>query len=64
MQVAEPKEDGKVNNKDLNRLMKYLAGENVDCVDDALDVNGDGKVNNKDLNRLMKYLAGENVEIH
>ncbi len=56
--------DGKVNNKDLNRLMKYLAGENVETVEAALDVNGDGKVNNKDLNRLMKHLAGENVEIH
>ncbi len=56
--------DGVVNNKDLNRLMKKLAGENVECVDAALDVNGDGVVNNKDLNRLMKKLAGENVEIH
>ncbi len=56
--------DGVVNNKDLNRLMKKLAGENVECVDAALDVNGDGVVNNKDLNRLMKKLAGENVEIY
>ncbi len=56
--------DGKVNNKDLNRLMKYLAGEQVQYVAGALDVNGDGKVNNKDLNRLMKHLAGENVDIH
>ena len=55
--------DVAVNNKDLTRLMKYLAGENVDVVEKALDVNGDGIVNNKDLTRLMKYLAGENVEI-
>jgi hypothetical protein len=55
--------DGVVNNKDLNRLMKKLAGENVECVDAALDVNGDGVVNNKDLNRLMKKLAGEDVQI-
>lgn len=55
--------DGKLNNKDLNRLMKYLAGDDVDVVEDVLDINGDGNVNNKDLNRLMKYLAGEDVEI-
>ena len=55
--------DNVVNNKDLTRLMKYLAGENVDVVEAALDINGDGVVNNKDLTRLMKYLAGENVTI-
>ena len=52
--------DGAVNNKDLTRLMKYLAGENVTVVEAALDVNGDKSVNNKDLTRLMKSLAGEN----
>ena len=56
--------DGIVNNKDLTRLMKYLAGENVTVVEAALDINGDGIVNNKDLTRLMKYLAGENVTIN
>ena len=56
--------DGVVNNKDLTRLMKYLAGEDAAVTDALLDVNGDGMVNNKDLTRLMKYLAGENVEIY
>ena len=56
--------DNKTNNKDLVRLMKYLAGEDVEVVADALDVNGDDKTNNKDLVRLMKYLAGEDVEIN
>lgn len=56
--------DNKVNNKDLTRLMKYLAGDAVTVSTDALDVNGDGKVNNKDLTRLMKYLAGDNVSIY
>ena len=55
--------DGSVNSKDLTRLMKYLAGENVTVVADALDVNGDGSINSKDLTRLMKYLAGEDVMI-
>lgn len=68
--VAEPTHtpgdingDGNVNNKDLNRLMKHIAGDEVDVVEAALDVNGDSNVNNKDLNRLMKYLAGEDVEV-
>ena len=43
--------------------MKYLAGEDVEVVAAALDVNGDGAVDNRDLTRLMKYLAGEEVEI-
>lgn len=56
--------DGLVNNKDLTRLLKYLSGEDVEVVDEALDINGDGNINNKDLTRLLKYLAGENAEIH
>lgn len=56
--------DGIVNNKDLTRLMKNLAGEDVTVVQAALDINGDKTVNNKDLTRLMKYLAGESVEIY
>ena len=56
--------DGALNNKDLNRLMKFLAGDDVEVVEAVLDLNGDGNVNNKDLNRLMKYLAGEDVEIY
>jgi hypothetical protein len=56
--------DGVVNNKDLNRLMKYLTDKSTTVVKAALDVNGDGSVNNKDLNRLMKYLTDKTVEIH
>ena len=55
--------DGIVNNKDVTRLVKYLAGEEITVVEASLDVNGDGTVNNKDLTRLIKYLAGVNVEI-
>ena len=55
--------DGTVNNKDLTRLLKYLAGEDVEVVKDASDTNNDGAVNNKDLTRLLKYIAGENVEM-
>lgn len=50
--------DGKVNSKDLTRLMKHIAGEKVELSGSA-DINGDGKVNSKDLTRLMKNIAGE-----
>ena len=55
--------DGRVNTKDLTRLMKYINHEDVECTEKALDVNGDGKVNTKDLTRLMKYINHEDVEI-
>lgn len=56
--------DGKVNNKDLTRLLKYLAGEGVTVNETLLDTNGDGKVNNKDLTRLLRYVSGEaDIEI-
>lgn len=50
--------DGKVNSKDLTRLMKYIAGDKAELSGSA-DINGDGKVNSKDLTRLMKNIAGE-----
>lgn len=55
--------DGNANNKDLTRLMKYLAGEEVEVTVSTVDPNGDGVTNNKDLTRLMRYLAGDSVEI-
>lgn len=55
--------DGTTNNKDLTRLMKYLAGDDVETVWETLDPNGDETTNNKDLTRLMRYLAGEPVEL-
>jgi len=54
--------DGKLNNKDVTRLMQFLAGWEVEAVA-APDINGDGKLNNKDVTRLMQYLAGWEVEI-
>ena len=56
-------DDGKVNNKDLLRLFKYLSHWSVDVKEALLDVNGDGTVNNKDLTRLFQYLSGWNVRI-
>ena len=55
--------DGKVNNKDVTRLQKYLKGDDVEVVAFNLDTNGDGNVNNKDLTRLQRYVKGVDVEI-
>ena len=49
--------DGKVNSKDLTRLMKLISGEKVE-VFGTPDINGDGAVNSKDLTRLMKIISG------
>ena len=55
--------DGKVNNKDLGQLQRYLNGWTVSMNEQAADVTGDGKVNNKDLGQLQRYLNGWNVEL-
>ncbi len=56
--------DSVVDTKDTTRLMRYLAGWNVEVNEAALDVNGDGYKDTKDTTRLMRYLAGWNVEIY
>ena len=56
--------DGKVNNKDVTRLQKYLKGDDVEVVTFNLDTNGDGNVNNKDLTRLQRFVKGLEVELH
>ena len=56
--------NGKQNNKDVLRLMQYLAGWDVEVEAGSLDINGDGKLNNKDPLCLMQYLAGWDVKIH
>ena len=56
--------DGKVDVKDLVRLMRVLAGDkNIESDPVMNDTNGDTKVDTKDLIRLMKYLSGQDVEI-
>lgn len=56
--------DGKVNNKDVSRLMQYLSHWDVEVNEPALDCNGDNKVNNKDVSRLMQYLSHWDVVLH
>ena len=56
--------DGKLNNRDVTRLMQYLAGWDVALSGGEPDLNGDGKVNNKDVTRLMQYLADWDVALN
>ena len=48
--------DGKVNNRDLGVLQKYLNGGEIAADEAASDLNGDGKINNRDLGLLQKLL--------
>jgi len=49
--------DGGVDDRDLQRLLQYLTGWDVEIFPGA-DVNGDGVVNDHDILRLMQYLTG------
>ena len=51
--------NGRVNNRDLGLLQRYLNGWDVTICPEA-DMNGDGTVNNKDLGLLQQALNDEN----
>ena len=57
IQEGDVNRDGAVDARDLVRLMRFIAGEQVEIV--SPDVNEDGDVNVKDLIRIMKYIALE-----
>ena len=48
--------DGKVNNRDLGILQRYLNEWEIDIDAIATDMNGDGNVNNRDLGLLQQLL--------
>ncbi|MBQ7699744.1 MAG: hypothetical protein IJT49_05325 [Clostridia bacterium] len=50
--------DGKVNNKDVTVLFRYLNGSGVSVDKKACDTDGDGEENNKDAVTLFRYLSG------
>lgn len=55
--------NGKINNRDLGLLQKYLNGSNVAIDLIAIDVDDNGKINNRDLGLLQKYLNGSDVTL-
>ena len=52
-------DNGKVNNRDLGLLQKYLNDDDVTIDLTLADMNGDGKVNNRDLGKLQHRLNNE-----
>ena len=48
--------NGKINNRDLGVLQKYLNGSDVTLDEVAADMDGNGKINNRDLGLLQKLL--------
>lgn len=55
VQKGDVNGDGKVNNRDLGLLQKYLNGSPIELTA-AADMDGNGKINNRDLGLLQKLL--------
>ncbi len=56
--------DGRINNKDVVLLLRYLNGwTDVDCIEAALDPDGSGQTESRDAICLMRYLLGQDIEI-
>ena len=56
--LGDVNSDGTVDGRDLVRLARFIAGNNVTIDPAAADMNGDGTVDGRDLLRLAKQLAG------
>ena len=57
--VGDANGDGKVNNKDVTTLFRYVSGINTECFTENCDVNGDRSVDNKDTVVLFRKLSGK-----
>ena len=55
--------DRTVDVRDVVRLMKIIAGINVEYDHATCDTNGDGAVDSRDIVRLMKFISGQDVEL-
>ncbi|MBO4422519.1 MAG: InlB B-repeat-containing protein [Clostridia bacterium] len=49
--------DGKINNKDVVALFRYVSSGESGADMDVYDFNGDGKINNKDVVALFRYVS-------
>ena len=56
--------DGKVNNRDAIALFRWLGGEPVSVVSEALDTDGNGTVNLADAAFLFACLSGSGGTLH
>lgn len=51
--------NGKLNNRDLGALQRYVNEYDVNIETSLADINGDGKLNNRDLGALQRRLNGD-----
>ena len=51
--------DGKINNKDVAALFRFVSGAGNKIDESASDVNGDGKINNKDVAALFRLVNSD-----
>ncbi|MBO4422384.1 MAG: leucine-rich repeat protein [Clostridia bacterium] len=49
--------DGKINNKDVVALFRYVSSDETGGDPAVYDFNGDGKINNKDVVALFRYVS-------
>ncbi|MBQ8555952.1 MAG: hypothetical protein IJ438_08775 [Clostridia bacterium] len=56
--------DGVTDMRDALRLLRSIAGWDVEINDKAADVNGDGSVDMRDALRLLRYIAGWDVTLN
>ena len=55
---------GKVNNRDLGLMQRYINnGSSVDIDKTLADVDDNGKINNRDLGMLQQYLNGYDITL-
>ena len=63
--AGDVNKDGKVNNKDVVALFRYVSNKDASKVDvKACDCNGDGKENNKDVVHLFRYVSNSSLPIY
>lgn len=55
--------NGKINNRDLGLLQRYINGYEVTIDETLADVDDSGKINNRDLGRLQQYINGYDVTL-
>ena len=55
--------DGDVDQRDVTRLRRYLAGWDVEIIMEACDADGDKDIDQRDVTRLRRYLAGWDVTL-
>ena len=57
--VGDANGDGVIDGRDVLRLMKYQAGQDVQINEAGADANSDGVIDGRDVLRLMKALAAQ-----